>query len=144
MRTLTKSFDRKIAGVAGGMAVYFDVDTTLMRALWVLGAIVMPPTVLAYLILAIVLPTASAQNPAYIPPEPEQYDEFAPKQRYRKLTKSHDRWLSGVCGGIAEYFDIDPVLVRALCTGAFFLGGTGLLAYIILAILMPRPQYQYR
>ncbi len=58
----------------------------------------------------------------------------------RKLTKSsHDRVLAGVCGGLAEYFDVDPTLVRigyvllSLVSAAF----PGLLVYIILAIVMP-------
>lgn len=143
MRQLTKSYDRKIAGVAGGFADYYDMDKTLMRALWVLGIFVMPPVVLLYLILAAALPSAPA--PGFAPPRTDDIppaDPYtAPRSNYRRLTKSQDRWLSGVCGGIAEYFDIDPVLVRALFLGAFLLMGTGLLAYIILAVLMPRPQY---
>ena len=51
---------------------------------------------------------------------------------------STDKKLGGVCGGIAEYFDIDPLLVRIgfiiLVTGF----GTGILAYILLWLLAPR------
>ena len=58
----------------------------------------------------------------------------------KKLTKSNDKKICGVCGGLAEYFGIDPTIVRlgwlllALC------GGTGILAYIIAAIVMPEGQ----
>ena len=57
----------------------------------------------------------------------------------RLRRSSTERMLGGVCGGIAEYFDLDPTLVRvgyvllSLCT-AF----SGVLAYIILLIVMPR------
>ena len=45
--------------------------------------------------------------------------------------------LAGVCGGIAEYFNIDPTLVRLAWVVFCALGGSGLLAYIIMAIIMP-------
>ena len=50
--------------------------------------------------------------------------------------------LDGVCGGIAEYFDIDPTLVRLGLILFCALGGSGILAYIIAAIVIPRkPEY---
>ena len=59
----------------------------------------------------------------------------------KRLTKSStDRMIAGVCGGLAEYFDIDPTLVRvgyvlvSVLSAAF----PGLLVYIILAIIMPK------
>ena len=47
------------------------------------------------------------------------------------------KMLAGVCGGIAEYFDIDPTLIRALWVLFCILGGSGILLYIILAVLIP-------
>lgn len=56
----------------------------------------------------------------------------------KRLYKSNrNRMIDGVCGGIAEYFDIDPTLVRlawALCCAT----GVGLLAYIAAAVIIPR------
>ena len=46
--------------------------------------------------------------------------------------------LCGVCGGIAEYFNIDPTLVRLGWVIFCALGGSGVLAYIIAAIVMPQ------
>ena len=57
-----------------------------------------------------------------------------------KLTKSsHDRVIAGVCGGIANYFDVDPTLVRVgyVLLSIFSAAFPGLLVYIILAIVMP-------
>ncbi len=45
--------------------------------------------------------------------------------------------LCGVCGGIAEYFDIDPTIVRLLWVILIFCAGTGILAYFVAAIIMP-------
>lgn len=59
---------------------------------------------------------------------------------YKKLLRSRDRWIAGVCGGLANYFGWDPALVRigylllSLCSAAF----PGLLIYIILWICMPQ------
>ena len=56
----------------------------------------------------------------------------------RRLTRSNDRMIAGVCAGIADYFDWDPTLVRILYVIATF--GTafsGIIVYIILWIIMP-------
>ena len=56
----------------------------------------------------------------------------------QQLRRSHrDRVFFGVCGGIAEYFNVDPVLVRLAFVIVTLAGGAGVLAYIILAIVMP-------
>ena len=55
----------------------------------------------------------------------------------KKLYKSvKDRKLTGVCGGIAEYFDIDSSIVRIVWLILVLCAGTGLLAYIICAIVL--------
>ena len=54
----------------------------------------------------------------------------------KKLTKG-DKKLFGVCSGLADYLDVDPTVVRILFIAAFFGFGMGLLAYIIMAIVMP-------
>ena len=57
----------------------------------------------------------------------------------KKLTRSCNRMLGGVCGGIAEYFNVDATVVRvayvllSVCTAAF----PGLLVYLLLCIIMP-------
>ncbi|MCZ6693601.1 MAG: PspC domain-containing protein [Bacteroidetes bacterium] len=56
-----------------------------------------------------------------------------------KLTRSRDRMLGGVCGGIADYLGWDPTLVRILYVAASILSAAfpGTLVYIILWIVMP-------
>lgn len=55
----------------------------------------------------------------------------------KRLYRSREsRMLCGVCGGIAEYFNIDPTLIRLLFV-LFGLSGGGILAYIIAAIIIP-------
>ena len=56
----------------------------------------------------------------------------------QKLSKSQtDKKLCGVCGGVAKYFNIDVTLVRLAWVAFTILGGSGVLAYIIAAIIMP-------
>ena len=57
----------------------------------------------------------------------------------KKLYKSNqNKMLDGVCGGIAEYFGIDPTVVRLIWVLFCLMGGCGILAYIIAAIIIPR------
>lgn len=57
----------------------------------------------------------------------------------RKLYKSNqNKMIEGVCGGIAEYFSLDPTLVRLGWVLFCALGGSGILAYIVAAIIIPR------
>lgn len=59
--------------------------------------------------------------------------------RHRQLARSEsDRRIAGVCGGIAEYFDIDPTIVRIIFVLAALFGGPGLLVYIVLWIVLPK------
>ena len=54
----------------------------------------------------------------------------------KRLVKGEKK-LFGVCSGLANYFDIDPTVMRALFIIAVLMAGTGVLVYIILAIIMP-------
>ncbi len=56
----------------------------------------------------------------------------------KRLYRSRrDRMLAGVCGGIAEYFGVDPTIIRLLAVVLGCCAGGGLLAYIIAAIVVP-------
>lgn len=61
----------------------------------------------------------------------------------KRLYKSNkDKKVDGVCGGIAEYFDVDSTLIRLAWVLFCFFGGSGLLAYLVAAIIIPRqPDY---
>jgi phage shock protein C len=59
-------------------------------------------------------------------------------QMEKKLYRSNsNKMLAGVCGGIAEYFNIDPTLVRMGWALFVLLAGSGILVYIICAIVIP-------
>ena len=57
-----------------------------------------------------------------------------PKKLYRSRK---DKMIAGVCGGLAEYFGIDPVIVRLITLVFALTAGSGLLAYLILWVVVP-------
>ena len=57
----------------------------------------------------------------------------------KRLYKSKvNKMIAGVCGGIAEYFNVDPTIVRLAWVVFTCLGGSGLIEYIIAAIIIPQ------
>ena len=61
----------------------------------------------------------------------------------KKLYRSKkDKMIAGVCGGIAEYFDVDSTLVRLLTVIFVLLGGAGVVVYIIAWIIIPQKPEQ--
>ena len=65
----------------------------------------------------------------------EEQQEAAPKARLHK--SSTDRKLAGVCGGIAEYLKVDPAIVRLVTVVLMFGWGSGILAYLVCALVLP-------
>jgi phage shock protein PspC (stress-responsive transcriptional regulator) len=57
-----------------------------------------------------------------------------PKRLYRSRK---ERVIGGVCGGLANYFYLDPVLMRFIWAVLFFFGGIGLVAYLLAWIIIP-------
>ncbi len=57
----------------------------------------------------------------------------------KRLYRSRDNsMIAGVCGGLGEYFDIDPTFIRLLWVLFILAGGSGILAYIIAWIVIPQ------
>ena len=63
-----------------------------------------------------------------------------PSPTMRRLRRSDDRKIAGVCSGIADYFRVDPTLVRVLFVGGLLLGAGSLLVYAAAWLLMPGPE----
>jgi len=70
--------------------------------------------------------------------------EIIQKEGPKRLKRSvSDKMLAGVCGGLADYFEIDPTIARLLFVLAVFIGGTGVLAYLIMWIIVPKENIYY-
>ena len=62
---------------------------------------------------------------------------YQPGVLKRLVRSSTDNKIAGVCGGLADYFDIDPMIIRLIWVILFFCAGTGGLVYLILWIVLP-------
>lgn len=59
----------------------------------------------------------------------------------RLCRSTSSKMIFGVCGGIAEYLNLDPTIIRLLWVLLTFMAGSGIFAYIICAIIMPEERY---
>jgi phage shock protein PspC (stress-responsive transcriptional regulator) len=130
-RRLTRApSDGKLAGVCAGIANYLAVDVVLIRAAWVVLSIVPGAIiggVLAYLAAWLVIPASTEPSPA---------------PNGRRLTRSAtNQQIAGVCGGLAEYFEVDATVIRLLWViVSIFFGAVvgGVLAYLVAWLIIPR------
>ena len=76
--------------------------------------------------------------------EPESYENDREESSMKKLYKSNqNKVIAGVCGGIAEYFNIDPTIIRLAWVLFCLVGGSGVLGYIICALVTPSEPMDY-
>ena len=115
--------DKKIAGVCAGLGEYFDLDAVFFRLFFLASLLFGGLGAVAYLILWIMVPEK----------------EGAPRPARRLHLSSTDRKLAGVCGGLGEWLEIDPVLFRVAFIVLALIGGLGILVYVVLWLLIPRP-----
>lgn len=122
-RKLYRDTKHKIlGGVAAGFANYFNVDPLWFRLLWIVFFF-SGVGIIAYIIFWIVLPG---------------HEVLEEKKSVKKFYRDPDkRVLGGVASGIANYFGSDLVVFRLLFFISIFLGGSGIIVYIILWIITP-------
>ena len=135
--------DKILGGVASGLSHYLNIDPAVIRIIFAVLAIAGGSGFLIYIILWILLPSRSLVN----------------NIRKRLYRDTEDRVISGVCGGLGKYFDINPAIPRIIFAAPFifgiitsigrsffdpgsvfagsFGGGTFILVYIILWIVLP-------
>jgi phage shock protein C len=129
-RRLTRRPEQgKLGGVCEGLAEYMDVDVTLVRLAWVCLSIVPGVIVgglLAYAAAWLIIPEA---------------DGPAVAATGRRLKRSRtNRMIAGVCGGVADYFNTDPTVVRLLLVVLSIWPGAiimGVLFYLLAWLVMP-------
>jgi phage shock protein C len=115
-RLFRRSSAGRVAGVCAGIAEYLDTDVTLIRLLWIVLSIV-PGSIVGGLI---------AYAAAWII-MPDREGLPAPASGRRLMRSERNRKLAGVCGGFAEYLDVDPTIVRVL----------GVIAYLVAWFIIP-------
>jgi len=130
-KKLYRDEKRKIlGGVLAGIAHYFSIDPLWVRLIFIVlffGVWFLPATpallTIAYIVLWIIIPGTY---------------ELEEQKKIKKMFRNpDDKVLGGVASGISAYFGIDVVVVRLLFIVLIFFGGTGLILYIILWIILP-------
>ncbi|MDH4174983.1 MAG: PspC domain-containing protein [Betaproteobacteria bacterium] len=117
--------DRKIAGVCAGLGEYFELDPVFFRLFFLFSILFGGLGAIAYLMLWILVPLREGVPVAR---------SAAPL----RLSAS-ERMIAGVCGGLGEFFQLDPVLFRAAFLVLAVIGGLGILLYLVLWLLIPGP-----
>ena len=145
---------RKIAGVCAGLAQYFQVNPLVVRLLF-LAALLLPNlldgfdhvpgtnffrhrfdfgglALVAYVVLWIALPKRTDA------PEPIDTLDFGGKLTGRRLYRDTSAGkVGGVSAGLAAYFNVDVTLIRVVFLATTLVGGTGLVVYLILWVVVP-------
>lgn len=80
---------------------------------------------------------ASEEERYEVPPPIEEAPYSRPYQRRRLYKSRKNRILFGVCGGLGDYLNIDPVIIRLIFVLSFLIGGWGFLVYILAALIIP-------
>lgn len=117
--------DQKIAGVCGGLGEYFQMDSVFFRILFLVIVLLGGMGILVYLIMWVIVPMNSAET-----------IQITVNKRFSLSTQ--DRKIAGVCGGLGEFFGIDPVIFRIIFVVLAFLGGIGIFLYLILWLVAPK------
>lgn len=130
-RRLFRDGSRKIiGGVAAGIAHYFRIDAFWIRLLFLIILLDLfisfsfsSALLIGYIILWIVVP--------------ERFDLAEDRKMKKMFRNPDDKVIGGVASGLAAYFGVDPTLIRILFILLIFLGGTGLIAYLVLWVITP-------
>lgn len=128
MKKLYRSRTKKmLGGVCGGLGDYFKVDPTLIRIIvFIIGLFTaLFPVAIAYIIAWLIIPEA-----------PKNYKS----PYYKKLYRSEkNRYVSGFCAGLAEFFKLDPTVVRLAYVAIMIVtaGVPLLVTYIFGSIITP-------
>ena len=118
-------FDKKLGGVCGGLAQYFQIDATIIRILFIfLIVFSFGCFFFIYLILWWILPMG-----------PKVYVEAT----YKKLYRSKHRKIAGICGGFGHYFHCDANIIRLICLIACIFTGflPMIVAYLVAMAIIP-------
>ena len=116
--------ERKIAGVCAGLGEYFELDAVFFRLFFLFSILFGGLGAIAYAMLWILMPLREGAP-------------VAGGNAKRLRLSANERMIGGVCGGLGELFELDPILFRAAFLVLAFLGGLGILLYVVLWLLMP-------
>ena len=115
---------KKLAGVCAGLGEYFDLDPLFFRLFFLVSLFFGGIGALVYLLLWAMAPEKAGAGER--PPAPGLH------------LSSADRKIAGVCGGLGERLDVDPVFFRVAFILFALVCGLGIVVYVLLWIFLPR------
>ncbi len=156
-RIYIKKDNRKIAGVCSGIADFMHIDPTIIRLIFAILVLFFGTGIVLYIIAVLILPQknegaenqqnkietidhADMENEKSMPDEKtaEKNTTNNNTTMKKKIYRLKDnRKIAGVCSGLADYFEIDPTIVRLAWLIAVLCYGFGLLAYLVAIIVIP-------
>jgi phage shock protein PspC (stress-responsive transcriptional regulator) len=116
---------KKLAGVCAGLGEYFDLDPVFFRLFFLVSLFFGGLGALIYLLLWIMAPEKAGAEGAH------------GSAKGLHLSRIN-RKIAGVCGGLGEWLDIDPVFLRVTFVLLALVGGLGIAIYIVLWLFLPR------
>jgi phage shock protein PspC (stress-responsive transcriptional regulator) len=125
-KLLRPTEDRKIAGVCAGLGEYFELDPVFFRLFFLFSILFGGLGAVAYVMLWVLVPLRAGAQPG-------------PGNGKRLRLSAGERMIGGVCGGLGEFLELDPVLFRAAFLVLAVVGGLGILLYAVLWLLIPGP-----
>jgi len=128
-----------LGGVCAGLADYFCIDRLIVRILFVIAAFTWPLAIVAYIVLYFCMqddrPVLDSLNEDIGNSKVGKH--FKNVDYSKRLYKNRQQGkVSGVCAGVADYFEVNPFFVRLALVGSLFFGPFGIIAYVIAAIVM--------
>ena len=118
--------ERKIAGVCAGLGEYFELDPVFFRLFFLFSILFGGLGAVAYVMLWILVPLREGA-------------QSGPGNGKRLRLSAKERMIGGVCGGLGEFLELDPVLFRAAFLVLAVIGGLGILLYLVLWLVIPGP-----
>jgi phage shock protein C len=132
MKQLYRSkVDRKVAGICGGLAEYLEMDPTLIRVIWLSAILLGGSGLILYIAWWLIVPD-NPQETGELNLRP-LHTHMPPLRRSRT-----NKIIAGVCGGLGNYFRVDPVLIRIAFIILTMGIGWGIMFYIILWVAVPQ------
>ena len=130
MRTFHRlSGQKKIAGVCAGLGEYFEIDPVFFRLFFLVSLFFGGLGALIYVLLWIMAPEKAGP-------------EGAPGSGKDLHLSRANRKIAGVCGGLGEWLDVDPVFLRVGFVLLALFGGLGIVVYVVLWLFVPRAPVQ--
>jgi phage shock protein PspC (stress-responsive transcriptional regulator) len=115
---------KKIAGICVGLGEYFDVDAVFFRLFFLVSLFFGGIGALIYVLLWIMVPLEPAEE--------------KPRPAPRLHLSAVDKKIAGVCGGLGQWLDVDPVFFRVAFIVLAFMAGFGILLYLAFWLVLPR------